>query len=194
MKKQSAVSRRQSPANRSFWLVAYFLSAFICVYFLFPDVLNAQKRDSLTEFEADSVREAQEIDARMTVFVKAIDRRFMLLENPKATQTEKEEEKFGELPKGTKAQLLRDIERLLDESINNIDETATRDLKNKLLPKAMKILVEGCQRFIPKLKTVDDKTTEKLEKTLIFNSIEYCNEIIEAQAKIPAPEPPKKKT
>jgi hypothetical protein len=194
MKKQFAVRRRQSPASRSFRIAAYVLSAFICVYLSFPVALNAQKRDSLTEFEADLIREAQEIDARMVVFVKVIERRFMLLENPNATQTEKEEERFGELPKGTKAQLLRDIERLLDESINNIDETATRDLKNKLLPKAMKTLVQGCQRFIPKLKAVDDKTTEKLEKTLVFNSIEYCNEIIEAQTKVPEPEPPKKKT
>jgi hypothetical protein len=177
-------------SNSRFLLSFTIFFAFTC---LFANV-SAQKRDSLTETEADLIREAQEIDLRMVVFVKAIDRRFILIENPNAIQTEKEEEKFGVLPKGTKAQLLRDIERLLDESINNIDETATRDLKNKLLPKAMKILVEGCKRFLPKLTAIDEKTTEKLEKVPIFNSIEYCNEIIEAQSKVPEPEPTKKKT
>lgn len=156
--------------------------------------VSAQKRESLTEFEVDLIREAQEIDLRMKIFVKAIDRRLLLLENPNATQTEKEEEKFGELPKGTKAQLLHDIERLLDESINNLDDTARLDLKNKLLPKAVKTMVEACQIYLIKLKAIDDKTTDRSEKTSIINSIEYCNEIIEAKSKVPEPEQPNKKT
>jgi hypothetical protein len=171
-----------------------FSIAVLLTFVCFSSHIFAQKRDSLTETEADLIREAQEIDVRMNVFLKAIDRRFMLVENPNATQTEKEEEKFGELPKGTKTQFLRDIERLLDESINNIDDTAKIDLKNKLLPKAMKILVEGCKRFLPKLTALDEKTTEKAERSSINNAIEYCNEIIEAQSKIPDPEPAKKKT
>jgi hypothetical protein len=172
--------------SKLFLLLAVFLT------FVSFSSVSAQKRDSLTETEADLIREAQEIDLRMAVFVKAIDRRFMLVENPNATQTDKEAEQFGELPKGTKTQFLRDIERLLDESINNIDETATRDLKNKLLPKAMKTIVEGCKRFVPKLTALDEKTTEKAEKQSISNSAEYCTEIIEAQSKVPEPEPPKK--
>jgi hypothetical protein len=156
--------------------------------------ISAQKRDSLTETEADLIREAQQIDLRIVLFIKAIDRRFMLVANPNATQTEKELEKFGELPKGTKTQFLRDIERLLDESINNIDDTAKIDLKNKLLPKAMKNLVEGCKRFLPILTAHDEKTTDKAEKVSIANAVEYCNQIIEAQSKLPEPEPAKKKT
>ena len=171
----------------------FVLFALLLTANCFPASVSAQKRDSLTETEADLIREAQEIDLRMVVFVKAIDRRFMLVENPNATQTDKEAEKFGELPKGTKAQFLHDIERLLDESINNIDETATRDLKNKLLPKAMKTMVEGCQRFIPKFNLLSEKATERTEKQSISNSTEFCNEIIEAQSKVPEPEPPKKK-
>jgi hypothetical protein len=179
--------RFQISDSKLFFLFAVILSFGV----LFSNV-SAQKRDSLTVFEADLIREAQEIDARMSVFIKAIDRRFLLIENPNATQTEKDEEKFGELPKGTKTLFLRDIERLLDESINNIDDTAKIDLKNKLLPKAMKTLVEGCKRFLPKLTALDEKTTDKAERNSIANAIEYCNEIIEAQTKIPEPEPAKK--
>jgi hypothetical protein len=182
MKRHSAVSVQQ----HSFTI--YVLSAIICTCLFFPYSANAQKRESLTETEVDLIREAQEIHLRMLIFIKAIDRRFILIENPNATQTEKEEEKFGELPKGTKTQLLRDIERLLDESINNIDDTAKIDLKNKLLPKAMKTLVEGCKRFVPKLTALDEKTTDNAERTSIANAIEFCSEIIEAQSKIPEPE------
>jgi hypothetical protein len=169
-----------------------FSIAVLLIFVCFSSNISAQKRESITETEIDLIREAQEIDLRMVVFIKAIDRRFLLIENPNATQTEKEEEKFGELPKGTKTQFLRDIERILDEAINNIDDTAKIDLKNKLLPKAMKLLVESCKRFLPKLNALDEKTTEKAEKTSIANAIEYCNEIIEAQSKIPEPETAKK--
>jgi transcriptional regulator of heat shock response len=155
--------------------------------------VSAQKRDSLTETELDLVREAQQIDLRMKIFVQIIDRRFTLVENPNATQTNKEEEKFGELPKGTKAQYLHDIERLLDESINNIDDTAVHDAKNKLLPKAMKILVEGCQRYLPKLQLLEEKA-DKTETVSVSGAIEHCGEIIEAGSKFPEAEPAKKTT
>jgi hypothetical protein len=177
------------------WLkrLAFFgiFSLFVIHFSLFS--ANAQRRDHLTETEADLVRDAQEINLRMEVFVKAIDRRFLLIQNPNATQTDKEFNKFGELPKGTKLQLLSDIDKLLEEAISNIDNVAEKDLKSKLFPKAMKIFNDACKRFIPLLESYEKTATENKEKALIANSIKQCNEVIEAMAKVPEPEPEKKK-
>jgi hypothetical protein len=152
---------------------------------------NAQRRDHFSEAESDMIREAQEIHLRMAIFVKAIDRRFLVLDKVDVTNDKKvtkDNETWGELRKGTDAQLLKDIEKILDEAINNIDDVAARDLKNKLLPKAMKTLVEGCKRFIPRLNSIAEKTTDRTERETLDNAIEYCNEIIDAQSKIPEAE------
>ena len=44
------------------------------------------KRDHLTENEGDQVRENQQIDQRIQVFIKAADRRLLVLTDPNATQ------------------------------------------------------------------------------------------------------------
>jgi hypothetical protein len=173
------------------------LFALFTLIFIFSTVnINAQKRDHFTEKEADMIRETQEIDFRMKVFVKAIDRRFLVLnkiDTAEDKQVKKDLETWGELPKGTNALLLKDIERILNEAINNIDDVATRDFKTKLLPKAMKILVESCKKFLPQLSSLDEKSTDKAEKDAIINSNEYCGQIIDAQTKIPEEEKPIKK-
>lgn len=154
---------------------------------------NAQRRDHLTETEADLVRDAQEINFRMEVFVKAIDRRFLLIQNPNATQTDKEFNKYGELPKGTKSQFLSDIDKIIEEAISNLDNVAEKDLNSKLFPKAMKIFNEACKRFIPLFEEIAKTSKDEKEKTLIATSIENCNQVIAAMAKVPEPEPEKKK-
>ncbi len=62
--------------------ILYTLTAFFLLSMIFPSVSDAQKRrDYLTEEEIELVREAQEIDLRVDVLVKAIDRRFLVLNN-----------------------------------------------------------------------------------------------------------------
>ncbi len=173
-----------------------FLALFTLIFIFSLTVINAQKRDHFSEQESELIREMQEIDFRMAVFVKAIDRRFIVLNKSEVSnekQIRKDLETWGELPKGTNAQLLKDIERILNEAINNIDDVAARDIKNKLLPKAMKILVESCKKSLPLLTSLDEKLTDKAEKDAIINSAEYCREIINAQTKIPEEEKPNKK-
>ena len=60
------------------------------------------QRDHLTENEADLVRENQEIEKRIDVFIKAGDRRILVLTNPNAEQKKKEEEVWGPLPTGSR--------------------------------------------------------------------------------------------
>lgn len=171
------------------------LAAIFLVTLLLTVSANAQRRDQLSDLESEIVREAQEINFRSEVYVKAIDRRFLVLnnDNSKAKQVEKDSEKWGELPKGTRVELLLDIEKILQEAIDNIDNLAERDHKNALLPAAVRILAEASNRFLPQFKSQLDKTNTETEKGAILGAIDFCNQIIEAAAKLPKEESKKKK-
>ncbi len=148
--------------------------------------VQAQRRDHLTEMEVELVRDAQQIDERMKVFVKAIDRRFLVLNNnaSQSKQTEKDLTAWGELPTGTRQQLFIDIEKLLDEAINKIDDVAARDMNSDFFPTAVHILADGANKFLPQLKTQLGKSMDEKEKGAIIGAIEYCNLIIEASSKV----------
>ena len=101
---------------------------------LFPVRANAapvQRREHLTAQEVDMLRDTQELDRRSELFVKIAERRLTAITNPAAAATTptlsaKENEKWGELPKGTRAQHLNDLARIFDEAIVNVDDVAAR--------------------------------------------------------------------
>ncbi len=174
----------------------YALTAFFCLTLFFPASANAQRRDYLTNEEVELVRDAQEIDLRVGVLTKAIDRRFLVLNNDtsQAKQVEKDMEKWGELPKGSRSALLWDIERILQKSIDDIDDVAAHSkMDEKLFPKAMFALTDSCQGYIPKLKILYDSAADEKEKGSILGAIDNCNQIIEASAKVPKVDPKEKK-
>ncbi|MDQ3179728.1 MAG: hypothetical protein M3Q33_04330, partial [Acidobacteriota bacterium] len=105
----------------------YVLTAFFCLTLFFPASANAQgRRDYLTDEEIELVREAQEINLRIEVLTKAIDRRFLVINNAasQTKQVQKDAEKWGELPKGSRPLLLWNIERILQKAIDDIDDVA----------------------------------------------------------------------
>ena len=62
---------------------------------------SAQSRDHLTDQETELVRFYQELDKRIEVFVKAIDRRFAIINGttqPAARKSVKDEPDWGEAP------------------------------------------------------------------------------------------------
>ena len=174
-----------------------FSFVLLFVFTIFSSVSNAQQRDNLTYEEIEMIRDIQELDGRMEIYVKAVDRRLMVLNNATATRTkeiEKDSDKWGELPKGTKAELLSDIRKILDETIDKIDDVSDRDAKNDLIPYSLHVLADGAKRFVPELEKLKQMTTEPREIGLINNALDSCNEIIEAASKTPRPEKkPKKK-
>lgn len=172
-----------------------FLSLLVCWQSFAPNQIFAQRRDHLNEKEIELVRDAQAIDRRTDVFVKAIDRRFLVLNNkiaPDDKKSKKEAELWGDLPTGTRVQLLLDIEGILREAVDNIDNVAERDQTSELFPKAVRALAEGANRFLPQLKIQLEKTTDEKEKGAILGAIEFCEQIIEASAKVPKEEKKKK--
>lgn len=146
------------------------------------------KRDHLTAQEADLVREEQTLDRRTAVFVKAVERRFLVLTDPggaasKAVQ--KDLEKWGELPKGTRTELLGDIAKILDEAITNIDDVAGRDDKNPLLPKSLRKLSEASTRFLAQLTPMRAAAQSEDEREAIDQATENAQAIITAAQKLP---------
>ncbi len=171
-------------------LPIFILTAFICLTVIFPVSANAQRRDYLTGEEIELVRDAQEIDLRVGVLTKAIDRRFLVLnnDNSQAKKIEKDAEKWGELPTGARGALLWDIERILQKSIDDIDDVAVHSkMDETLFPKAIFALTASCQNYIPQLKKIYDSATDEKEKGSILGSIDNCSQIIEASAKVPPP-------
>ena len=163
------------------------LTLIVCFQTFAPESVFAQRRDHLTGAEIELIRDEQSVDRRMDIYIKAIDRRFMVLNNDQsnAKQVQKDTEKWGELPKGTRAELLRDIKEILDETISKVDDIAAHDEKNKLLPVAVNILAEGANRFVPELKAQLDQAADQKERGAILGALDFCSQIIEASAKVP---------
>jgi len=166
----------------------------LCAFCSLPTI-NAQKRDNLTLEEDELVREAQQIDQRMEIFVRVIDRRFLALtgvNSAQSKQAEKDSDKWGALRTGTRTQLFFDIEKTLDEAIGKINDIAERDKKNPLFQKAVHILAEAGGRWLPQLKSFQEKDGEEREKALLYNIIDLVEQVIEASATVPKEEKKKK--
>jgi hypothetical protein len=154
-----------------------------------------QDRDHLTPQEVDVVREAQVLDKRIEVFIKAIDRRMLVLKvgaAPSDKQLKKESETWGELPTGTRAELIRDIAKILDEAITNIDDVNARDAKNPLIPKALRKLAAAASRTVEQLKPTEGQAKDEAEVIGFELLVKHAEEIVEAAAGL-APEVPKEK-
>lgn len=167
----------------------FLLITWLC----FPTQVFASRtsaRDHLTEKEVDLVRDAQVLDKRIAVFIRAAERRFLVLSggatNAAASkQLQKESEKWGELPTGTRAELLGDIANILDEAITNIEDVNERDDKNPLVPKALRLLAAASAHFIEQLTPMREQAKEGEERESLEQAIENAQAIIEAANKLP---------
>ena len=139
-----------------------------------------EKRDHLTEQEADLVRDNQEIDKRIEIFIKAAERRLLLLANPDATQKKKEEETWGPLPKGTKLELLEDYKHILEEGEEKLDDWFGRGGKDNLLPKALNKFKEAATRHISQLRALASQLTDKREQRALAEAIEEAETVTKA--------------
>src|SRR5688572_8015001 len=88
----------------------------------------AAQRDFFTPEEVELVREAQQIDQRIELLTKIIDRRFAVL-NVDVGGTKikpKDAEKWGQMPTSTRLETLYDIRRIIEKAIDDIDSLAER--------------------------------------------------------------------
>jgi hypothetical protein len=152
-----------------------------------------QDRDYLTEKEIDLVKEAQELDKRIDVFVKAADRRLLVLkgggvDTTNAKQLKKDAELWGELPTGSRTELVRDIARILDAAIDNIDDVSARDERNPLVPKALRKLASEATKLVGELRPLSTQAKGDAEIASFETLMENAQSILEAANKLPPPE------
>ena len=184
----------------------YFLRPFLLTLVTLAVLVSAaagQRRDFVNDQEAELIREAQEIDLRMEVLTKFIDRRLAAagIAGHAWSLPKKNSEKWGPEPTGTRTQLLSDVRNLLQKTIDDIDDVASRtsaavegnEVGGKLFPKAMRNLIASATRFKPIFEAEISKSQPESDRGLLLQSIEMCDQIIEAAAKVPAEETTKKK-
>lgn len=173
-----------------------------CVFAACLLVVPAEaQRDYFTPEEVELIRDAQQIDHRIAVLVKAMDRRFEVLginvSAPKDNLRKKED--WGPLPTGTKTELIRDIKRIMQKAIDDIDNLAERpdsaiidestkkkgETMSKLFPKAVRDLAAAATRYRPALATEIDRSASADEIAQLSEMMEMCDEIIAALNKLP---------
>ncbi|HEY6401844.1 MAG TPA: hypothetical protein VI479_10575 [Blastocatellia bacterium] len=148
--------------------------------FFIASQAQTEKRDHLTEQEGELVREFQEIDKRIEIFIKAADRRLLVLTDPNATQKKKEEETWGPLPKGTKLELLQDYKLILEEAEEKLDDWNNRGGNDKLLPKALNKFKEAATKHIAQMRALAPQLTEKREQKALAEAIEEAEIVTKA--------------
>ncbi|HQZ83684.1 MAG TPA: hypothetical protein PLR83_10710 [Pyrinomonadaceae bacterium] len=163
--------------------------------------VSAQHRDYFTDNEIDIVRDAQQLDNRVNILVKIIDRRFTALgiDPNAAAAAKKDKTDWGPEPTGTRTELLGDIKAILQKAIEDIDNVAERpDLMvtdvterkpktfKEVFPIAVKSLAAAAGRYKPILQGEGAKTTDRVETGIISNIIDLCDEITASVAKLPS--------
>jgi len=152
-------------------------------------VAPAQTRDHLTDAETDLVRYYQELDKRLDIFIKAVDRRFAVINGtaqPSTKKAVKDEPDWGDVPKGTRVELLGDIAGILDEAITNIDDVSRRDEKSPLLSRSLRKLTAASSRYLTQLEPLKTQTKNEDELAAIERVADNATQIIEAGKKLPA--------
>ena len=162
----------------------------------FAAPVMAQTRDHLTPQEVDLVKEAQVLDKRTEIFIKAANRRILVLNGGTAAaantkQAKKEAELWGELPTGSRAELISDIAKIFDEAITNIDDVSARDEHNPLIAKSLRRLAQAVNTIMEQLKPLQASAKGDAEIASFEQLNEDAQSILEAVNKLP-PEVDKK--
>ena len=167
--------------------------AALCLLFSLAQVDSAaaqlRKRDPLTPQEVEMVRDAQQLDARTTLFVKIAERRLAAVTGAPQRQSNVS---WGELPKGTRADYLADLATILDEAIENVDDTATRNPDSPQLGKSVRKLAEAAARFLAQLTPLRESIEDGPERESLERAIDNLQQVAEAAKKVPEEKDEKK--
>jgi hypothetical protein len=150
------------------------------------------QRDHLTPEEQDLVKDAQILDKRIDIFIKAADRRLLVIrgsgsDSATAKQLKKDSEKWGALPTGSRAELIRDVAKILDEAITNIDDVSARDEKNPLIAKSLRKLATEATRIVEQLKPLQAQAQGEAEIGSFEELIDNAESILQAANRLPPP-------
>ena len=181
----------------------FLVSIALIVLPIFVTSAHAQRRDFMTDAEIELVRDSQEIDKRIDVLTKMIDRRFAALgiESGGTKPGAKEQKAWGDAPTGSRSQLFSDIRQLLQKAVDDIDDVAEHNanaqtankLEGPLFPATVRKLAAAANRYKPLLNSELPKTPDTRDKGTILNAIELCDSITDSVANLPPEVIPDKK-
>ena len=157
-------------------------------------IIAQAQREHLTPQEIDLVKEAQILDKRIDVFIKAVERRLLVINgsaDANAKQLKKDSERWGELPAGSRAELVSDIARIVDAAIDNIDNVSEHDERNPLIAKSLRKLATAANSMMAQLKPLSAQAKSDAEIASFEQLNEGVQSIMEAATKLP-PEVEKK--
>lgn len=145
-----------------------------------------QARDYLTPKEIDLVKDAQELDKRINVFIKAAERRLVVIKglDTNSKELKKDAEFWGDLPSGARSELVGDIAKILDAAIDNIDDVSSRDEKNPALPRALRKLAGAASHIIEQLKPLQSSAADSAEVRNFDELMENAETIVQAASKL----------
>ena len=154
-----------------------------------PSAAQLRKRDPLTALEVEMVRDTQQLDARTALFVKIAERRLAAVTGAEQPVSNA---KWGELPKGARADYLADLAAILDEAIENVDDVASRKPDSPLLGKSVRKLAEASTRFLAQLMPLRESIEDGAERESLERALDSLQSIIEAAKKMPEEKDEKK--
>ncbi len=145
-----------------------------------------QARDYLTPKEVDLVKDAQELDKRVDVFIKAANRRLLVIKglDTNTKELKKDAEFWGDLPAGTRSELVGDIAKILDAAIDNIDDVSLRDEKNPALPRALRKLAGAAFNIVDQLKPLQGSAANQAEVRNFDELMDNAETIVQAASKL----------
>jgi hypothetical protein len=161
-------------------------------YFFSPrsasTAISTQAGDYMTEQENEDIREAQEIDSRIKVFMKIAGHRLALLTHTsdedsgkKLTKkfskpSEQEEKDQLALSKLSHAELLHHYSRAIQETMDKIDDAHERNPKSSALNKALVTLRDATDKQLSILHSLEAGTTDHAEVDALRQAIKDAEE------------------
>jgi hypothetical protein len=144
--------------------------------------------DYMTEQENEDIREAQEIDSRIKVFMKIASHRLALLTHaPDSDSAKKPNKKSGKEPdqqekdeialaKLSHAALLSHYSRAIQETMDKLDDAYQRNPKSSALTKALVTLRDSTDKQLSILHSLEPAAKEQAEADALRQAIKDAEE------------------
>lgn len=179
------------------------ICALLTFFFTSAGKAEAQRRDFVTEQEAELIRKYQSIDKRIEILLKMIDRRLAAAGIAEVKwRGKKDSDEWGPEPTGTRLELLSDIRRIFQKAVDDIDDVASRSenstetnaVGTSEFNSAVRNLAAAARRLGPVFQQEAEKAENPKERGLLLESADLAQQVIEAEANLPTQTPAKPKT
>ena len=150
--------------------------------------ITSDRSDVGGRFDAYTPISARPTSTRRGALGRTADRRLLVIKGlnaGSAKELKKDAELWGDLPSGTRSELVGDIAKILDEAITNIDDVSLRDEKNPALPRALRKLAAAASRIMEQLKPLQGSAVDAAELSNFDQLLDNAETIVQAASKLP---------